>query len=48
MLFLQVGLQNALHCATLSLWSQEGTPHVVKLPPRPKIPPLSRYRKLML
>lgn len=48
MLFLQVRLQNALHCATLSLWSQEGTPRVVNLPPRPKIPPLSRYRKLML
>ena len=48
MLFLQLGLQNALHCATLSLWSQEGTPRVVKLPPRPKIPPVSRYRKLML
>lgn len=48
MLFLQVVLQNTLHCATLSLWSQEGTPREVKLPPRPKIPPLSRYRKLML
>ena len=48
MLFLQVELQNALHCATLSPWSQRGTPRVVKLPPRPKIPPLSRYRKLML
>lgn len=48
MLFLQVVLQNALHCATLSPWSQEGTPRVAKLPPRPKIPPLSRYRKLML
>lgn len=48
MLFLQVGLQNALHCATLSPWNQGGTPCVVKLPPRPKIPPFSRYRKLML
>ena len=48
MLFLQVGLQNALHCATLSPWSQEGTPRVVKLPPRPKTPSFSRYRKLML
>lgn len=48
MLFLQVGLQNALHCATLSPWSQGGTPRVVKLPLHPKIPPLSRYRKPML
>ena len=48
MLFLQVGLQNALYCATLSPWSQEGTPRVVNLPPHPKIPPFSRYRKLML
>ena len=48
MLFLQVVLQNALHCATLSPWSQEGTPRVVNLPPRPKVPPFSRYRKLML
>ena len=48
MLFLQVVLQNALHCATLSLWSQEGTPRVVNLPPRPKVLPFSRYRKLML
>lgn len=40
MLFLQLGLQNALHCATLSPWSQEGTPRVVKLPPRPKVLPL--------
>ena len=48
MLFLQVVLQNTLHCATLSPWSQRGTPRVVNLPPRPKIPPFSRYRKLML
>lgn len=48
MLFLQVELQNALHCATLSPWSQGVRRAWSSYHPVPKFSPFSRYRKLML